>query len=85
MQIYFYNKYLLPARFITKVSMMTSYWINKFKYSHQTMGNLTNKENHHSHKQNYGSFVPLNFYCLSHVQVNYNIISNKQNYGYDRT
>ena len=69
-QIYFDKKYLLPALFITKKSMMTSYWINEFEYSHQTMGNLTNKENQNSHKQNYGSFVPLDFSCLSHVQVN---------------
>ena len=70
---------------MTKYSMITSYWMNEFQYSHQTMGNLTGKENQHSHKQNYGSFVPLNFSCLSHIQVNYNIISNKQNHGYDRT
>ena len=50
--------------------------MKKFIYSSHKMGNSENRENQNSHAQNYSSFVPLDFPCVSQVKVNDSIISN---------
>ena len=70
---------------MTKQFLFQYKWMNKFKYSNHKSNNMANEEDQNSGKQNYSSFVPLNLVCFSQVQIDHNIVSNKQHHGYDRT
>jgi hypothetical protein len=83
--MYLNKKTLIPALFSAKSFVFQIKWINEIKYSHHKSTQMANEEDQNSDKQNNSSFVSLNLSCSSQVQVNHNIVSNKQHHGYDRT